>query len=68
MKLTLGRLIRLKRAQKEYTMRALADEIGVSRQAIVFWEKGNDIRFQQFIKLAKALDFSTEDILNLIKE
>lgn len=58
-------LLRSKRLEKNFTMRELADKIGVSEATISRWESGDieNMRRDKISALAKTLDISPSAIM-----
>ena len=57
MGLTIGGQIHLARKARGYSLQALADEVGVSKTAVIKWEEGsNSPSVENLIKLEKILD------------
>ena len=54
---TLGRQIRQARTARGYSLQSLADQVGVSKTAVMKWEDGdNSPSVENLIKLEKILD------------
>lgn len=54
------------RLEKMYSQKALAAILGVSKQNISDWEnKKSETNFEMLIKIAKALDVSSDYLLGL---
>lgn len=54
--MTLGKLIQTARKRKGLTLQALADELGVSKQLVWQWERGDSDPSKHLGSLSKALE------------
>ena len=63
---SLGERIVQARKRCGISQKDLAEELGVSQQAIVFWERStNTIRSDTLAKLAQALNVTSDELLGL---
>lgn len=68
-KYTFSELLRQFRAREEITQQELAEKLGVHRNTIVTWEKGNGLPKTRPVveELAKALHLSEDDTIQLLR-
>lgn len=61
----LGDRLKSRRKELNLTQQAVADSVGVSKTAVIFWEKGENVpKHESLILLAKALGTSPEWLLH----
>ena len=66
---TMGQIIRRLRKERNLTQEELAEQLGVTCQAVSKWENGQAFpRIDTFEKLAAALDTSVENIFSASKD
>ena len=62
--MTLGTIIQTKRAQRGLSQEQLAEQVGVSRQAVSKWEVGDAIPdTDKLVPLARALGITVDELL-----
>lgn len=67
--MTLGTIIQTKRAQRGLSQEQLAEQVGVSRQAVSKWEVGDAIPdTDKLVPLARALGITVDELLGNVPE
>ncbi len=62
----IGKRIKELRIERGLSLQKLANEIGVDKHAIIFWEnETNEPKANYIVKLAKYFDVSTDYLLGL---
>ena len=69
MSMTLGETIQAKRTAQGLSQEALAERVGVSRQAVSKWEVGDAVPdTDKLVPLARALGVSVDELLGNVPE